>query len=319
MKKLFLICCCVFLVLLGTHQARAEGKRFAYVVSDLRIPFWDIMWRGVQDQARAQGDQVFVLSADNSAKQELENMVQAIREKVDGIVLSPTNSSSAVTLLKLAEKADIPVVISDIGTQGGQFVSYIESDNVAGAYQLGQILANEFQQQQASGSVGIIAIPQTRQNGKLRTQGFLLALSEAGIPSAYIYQQSDFSYQETFDYSQALIRDYPDLKAIWLQGSDRYQAALDAIRQSGKEGEIMLICFDAEPEFVDMIAEGTLVGAGMQQPFLMGARAVSSLEQHLSGGNVPRVQQLEVLAVSGSNIDQLLPEIKRNVLGDTSD
>ncbi len=318
MKKRFLIFCCTLMTLLA-FQARAEGQRYAYVVSDLRIPFWDIMWRGVEDQAKAQGDQVFVLSADNSAKKELENMVQAIREKVDGIVLSPTNSSSAVTLLKLAEKADIPVVISDIGTQGGQYVSYIESDNETGAYQLGQILANEFQQQQLSGSVGIIAIPQTRQNGKLRTQGFLLALSEAGIPSAYIHQQSDFSYEETLAYSQALIRDYPDLKAIWLQGSDRYRGALDAIRQAGKEGEILLICFDAEPEFIDMIQQGILVGAGMQQPFLMGARAVSSLDQHLAGGKVPRIQQLEVLAVSKGNIDDLLPTIKRNVLGIAAD
>lgn len=313
MKKLLMICC-TFLVL-GSFQVQAEGRSYAYVVSDLRIPFWDIMWRGVQDQARVQGDQVFVLSADNSAKKELENMVRAIREEVDGIVLSPTNSSAAVTLLKLAENADIPVVISDIGTQGGEFVSYIQSDNEEGAYQLGRILADEFQRRQISGSVGIVAIPQTRKNGKLRTQGFLAALSEAGIPSANLYQQSDFSYEETFEHSLALIRENPVLKAIWLQGSDRYQAALDAIRESGKEGEVLLICFDAEPEFVDLIQQGVLVGAGMQQPFLMGAKAVASLGEFLSGRHVSRIQQLEVLAVSRENIGQLLPTIRRNVLG----
>ena len=318
MKKMFLIGC---LLLLGgaPFQAWAEGQRFAYVVSDLRIPFWQIMWHGVQEQARIQDDEVFVLSAENSAKKELENMVQAIRERVDGIVLSPMNSSSAVTLLKLAEKAGIPVVISDIGTQGGQFVSYIESDNEAGAYQLGQILADELQQRQLLGSVGIIAVPQDRQNGKLRTQGFLLALSEAGIPSAYIHQQSDFSYEETRHFSQALIRDYPDLSAIWLQGSDQYRAALDSIREAGKEGEILLVCFDAEPEFIELIQKGVLAGAAMQQPFLMGARSVSSLDLYLAGGAVPRVQQLDVLAVSKANIDSLLPAIRRNVLGLTAD
>ncbi|MFG1488600.1 substrate-binding domain-containing protein [Oceanospirillum sp. HFRX-1_2] len=314
MKKRLLIGC-LFLLALSPFQVWAEGQRFAYVVSDLRIPFWQIMWRGVQDQARMQGDEVFVLSADNSAKKELENMVHAIRERVDGIVLSPMNSSSAVTLLKLAEKASIPVVISDIGTQGGRFVSYIESDNEAGAYQLGLILANELQQRQLLGSVGIIAIPQDRQNGKLRTQGFLSALSEAGLSSAYIHQQSDFSYEETLNFSRALIRDYPDLKAIWLQGSDRYRAALEAIREADKEDDILLICFDAEPEFIELIQQGVLAGAGMQQPFLMGARALSSLDQHLSGRAVPRVQQLDVLAVSRDNIDKLLPTIRRNVLG----
>lgn len=324
MKKGLLICFGAFFMLLSALTVRAdtvvaEAQRFAYIVSDLRIPFWNIMWRGVQDQARQQGDSVFVLSADNSARKELQNMVQAIREDVDGIVLSPTNSSAAVTLLKLAGQAGIPVVISDIGTQGGDYVSYIESDNEGGAYDLGRVLASEFQQRQLSGSVGIIAIPQTRLNGKLRTQGFLLALGEAGIPSAYIYQQENFSYQETLDYSRALIRDFPDLQAIWLQGSDRYQAALDAIREADKEGDVHLICFDAEPEFIGMIRDGTLIGAGMQQPFLMGGRALSSLGEYLKGKSVPRKQQLPVLAVSGSNIEALLPTIKRNVLGDTGE
>lgn len=303
------------LLMLSALAARAEGQRFAYVVSDQRIPFWNIMWRGVEYQALEQGDEAIVLSADNSAKKELENMVQAIRDKVDGIVLSPTNSSAAVTLLKLADQANIPVVIADIGTQGGEYVSYIESDNEAGAYQLGQILAKTFEQRSISGSVGIIAIPQTRQNGKLRTQGFLRALNESGIASAYIHQQNDFSYQETLDFSRDLIRRNPDLKAIWLQGSERYQAALDAIREADKEGEILLICFDAEPEFIDMIQNQQLVAAGMQQPFLMGSQAVRSLGQHLAGQPVPRRQQLEVLAVSKGNIARLLPVIRRNVLG----
>ena len=307
------------ILLLMTSLAQAEGRHYAYLVSDLRIPFWEIMWRGVADQAAQQGDQVQVLSADNSARTELQNMVQAIRDQVDGIVLSPTNSSAAVTLLKLAEEAGIPVVISDIGTQGGHYVSYIESDNEAGAYQLGQILVQAFHQQQLSGSVGIIAIPQTRQNGKLRTRGFVRALEEASIPRAALYQQQDFSYQETLDFSRRLIREHPDLRAIWLQGSDRYQGALDAIREAGKTGEIMLICFDAEPEFIPMIQRGELTGAGMQQPFLMGAQALASLQRYNAGEPVAKKQALQVLAVSRHNIDQLLPLIRRNVLGQTGD
>lgn len=293
----------------------ADGQRYAYLVSDLRIPFWDIMWRGVQSQAESQQDKVRVLSAGNSAKKELENMVQVIRDQVDGIVLSPTNSSAAVTLLKLAGEAGIPVVIADIGTQGGEYVSYIESDNKAGAYRLGKLLASEFKARELDGTVGIIAIPQQRLNGRLRTEGFVEALNEASIRTANIFQQRTFSYRETFNFSQQLIREHPDLQAIWLQGSDRYQGALDAIRDAGKEGEILLICFDAEPEFIGMIRDGTLVGAGMQQPFLMGQQAVITLKRHLQGEKVAKTQQLEVLAVSRDNLEKLLPTIQRNVLG----
>jgi len=83
----------------------------------------------------------------------------------------------------------------------------------------------------------------------------------------------------------------------------------------GKEGKILLACFDAEPEFLEMIPKGTLVGAAMQQPFFMGEKAVESLISHINGKKVQKNQQLEVLAVSTDNIEKNLPLIKRNVLG----
>lgn len=308
----------VLLLFLSLNVSAAD-KKIAYLLPDLRIPFWEIMWRGSQYHAQDLGFEIEVYSAQNSAKLELQNTVAAIRSGVDGIVLSPTNSSAAVTILGLAEQANIPVVISDIGTQGGQFVSYIESNNFDGAYKLGQVLAQTMMDNpRYQGTVGIIAIPQKRKNGQLRTEGFLRALSEADIKASDIRQQVDFSYEETYRFAKELIAKDDSIKALWLQGSDRYQAALDAIRDSGKQGEVLLVCFDAEPEFVDMIRKQELVAAGMQQPFLMGSQAVETLNQYWQGGTVKKIQQLEVLAVSAQNLDQLLPIIQRNVLGITS-
>ncbi|MDX1295212.1 MAG: substrate-binding domain-containing protein [Sulfurimonadaceae bacterium] len=309
----------LFMGLLAGTASLADGvskKRLAYLVSDLRIPFWDIMARGIQNSANELGYEITVYSAENSAKRELELTAQVIREKVDGIIVSPTNSSACVTILRLAKSAGIPVVISDIGTDGGEFVSYISSDNRDGAYKIGQVLAERMiELGWQDGRVGIVSIPQKRLNGQLRTAGFMQAMDEAGIKGADIKQQVTFSYQETYDFSKELIEAYPDLRAIWLQGSDRYQGALDAIADSGKADDILLICFDAEPVFLELIPKGVLVGAAMQQPFLMGEESVRSLDRHLNGEAVQKNLQLPILAISAKNIDEKLPVIKRNVLG----
>lgn len=251
----------------GTGDQGGGRPHLAYLVPDLRIPFWDIMWRGVRSEAVRLGYEVTVYSADNSAKNELVHLMQAIRRPVDGIILSPTTSSAAVTLLDLAHRAKIPVVIADIGTDGGDFVSYIASDNETGAYELGRMLADALKARGwQDGGVGIVAIPQKRANGQARTRGFSRAMAEAGIRMAGIRQQVDFSYQETFDHTEALLAANPTLRAVWLQGSDRYQAALDAIEAAGRDGDVLLLTFDAEPEFLDMIPQGKLLAAGMQQP-----------------------------------------------------
>ena len=294
----------------------APQKKLAYLVSDLRIPFWDIMWRGVETRAKKLGYEVTPYSAENNAKSELQFAVKAIKDNVSGIVVSPTNSSACVTILKLAKSAGIPVVISDIGTDRGDYVSYISSDNEDGAYKIGKILAAKLRQSGwKDGRVGIIAIPQKRANGQARTAGFMRAMDEAGIKGAGIRQQVTFSYQETYDYATDLIEMNASLRALWLQGSDRYQGALDAIADAGKKDQILLITFDAEPVFLDLIPKGVLVGAGMQQPFLMGERAVESMHRHLQGQDVDKHQKLPVLAISTDNISQELPTIKRNVLG----
>ncbi|MEW6446362.1 MAG: substrate-binding domain-containing protein [Pseudomonadota bacterium] len=321
MFKIFVLFCLLVLAQISAmtpavSAAPTDQKRLAYLVSDLRIPFWDIMKRGVQAQAQALGYRMEVYSAENSAKRELEFAAQAIRAKVDGIILSPTNSSSAVTVLQLARTAGIPVVIADIGADRGDYVSYIASNNREGAFQIGLVLVRAMRERGwQDGRVGIIAIPQKRANGQERTAGFMQALNEAGIKGAGIRQQVDFSHRETYDFARELMAANPDLRAIWLQGSDRYQAALDALADAGKSGEILLICFDAEPEFLDLIPRGILVGAAMQQPFLMGEEAVKAMDLHLHGQPVSKKILLPVLAVSRLNIQASLPVIRRNVLG----
>lgn len=306
----------LFCIISFLHSAE-QNKKIAYIVSDLEIPYWQIMAKGIKAKASKLGYDIEIYSSNNLKKIELENLVKAISSRVDGLILSPINSSTAVTLLELAKNANIPVVISDIGTNSGEYVSFISSDNKKGAYELGKILTKKMTELSwnKEGTVGIISIPQKRTNGKDRTLGFIKALNESDIKSAGLYQQVNFSYKETYDYSLKLIEEKPKLRAIWLQGSDKYKATLEAIKDSKKEGQILLICFDVEPEFLDLIKKGILVGSAMQQPYLMGQKAVSSLDDFFNNKKVEKEQKLPILAISKDNLQENLPTIKLNVLG----
>ena len=317
MKKIIILLV-VLSTLIFASENKTLNKKIAYIVSDTSIPFWQIMTKGLKDKSLKLGYEVNIYNSNNTRKNEIENFSKALKENVSGIVLSPIISSSAVFLLKLAKQAKIPVVISDIGTDSGEYVSFISSNNYDGAYKIGKVLASKmYEMNIQNSSVGIIGIPQQRENGKDRTKGFLKAINEEGIKSAGLEQQVNFSKQETYDLASKLIKENPNMKALWLQGSDKYQGALDAIRDQNKDGEILLICFDSEPEFLEMIPNGKLVCAAMQQPFLMGSIALEQLHKHLNGKEVKRDIQLEILAIDEKNINSKLTLIKRNVLGIT--
>ena len=293
------------------------AKKIAYIVSDIDIPFWDIMKRGIQNESENRGYTLSVYSAGNDRENELNSVVKAMKEKVDGIIVSPTSSAACATILKLTNNADIPVVISDIGTDGGNYVSYISSNNLDGAYKLGKVLTSKMiSLGWENRSVGIIAIPQKRLNGQARTAGFLKALDEAGIKSCGLKQQATFSEKETYSFCMELIRQNTDVGAIWLQGSDKYRGALRAIADSPKKNnQILLLTFDAEPEFIEMIRNEEILGAAMQQPYLMGQKAVRALDKHLRGDDVKKNAMIPIMAISKENIAQKIPLIRKYVLG----
>ncbi|MGJ0315159.1 substrate-binding domain-containing protein [Aliarcobacter cryaerophilus] len=294
-----------------------QQKKLAYIVSDINIPFWQIISKGIKDKSNELGYEIHIYSSNNLKKNELENLASAISLKIDGLIISPINSSTASTLLEIANMNKIPTIVADIGSDSQNYLSFISSDNKKGAYELGKILSKYMKSLSwnKEGTVGIIAIPQKRLNGKDRTIGFIQALEEDNIKISGMYQQVDFSYEETYNYSKKLIDENKNLRAIWLQGSDKYKGALDAIKKANKQNEIALICFDAEPEFLEMIQNGDLVASAMQQPYIIGQEAVVTFNNYFNNKEVKKEQKMEILAISKENIDDKLKIIKLNVLG----
>ena len=291
-------------------------KKIVYLSPDINIPFWQIMAKGIENTTTSLGYEFETYSSDNSVKKELELTVKAIKEKVSGIIVSPSNSSTCVTILRLAKNANIPVVISDIGTDSGEYISYISSNNKEGAYQIGKILANKMHSKKWNlGKVGIIAIPQKRLNGQERTAGFMEALNEANIKGANIMQMEKWTEEETYNFTKQFILNYPDLRAIWLQTSNLYNGAIKAIYEMKKEKELFLVAFDAEPEFFKLIPQKKIIASGMQQPYLMGKIASETMHKYLNKEKVKKDIQIPILPVTTENINEQLPLIKQNVLG----
>lgn len=315
---------CIFLLLSSVYflnanesgSSKITQKKIIYLVSDIRIPFWQIMSKGIKHHALSLGYDFEIYSSNNIAKKELELTFKAIQENVAGIIVSPTNSSACVTILKLAKQANIPVVISDIGTDGGDYVSYISSDNFDGGYSIGKILSQKMiQKGWKDGRVGIIAVPQKRLNGQKRTAGFMKAMRESDIKGANIKQMVHWTNEESYQFTEDMIRTYPNLRAIWLQSANSYKGVLNAINDAGKKNEILFVSFDAEPEFLDLISQGDILASAVQQPYLMGKEALFSMHNHLLGKKVQKSLELAILGISAENIQKKMATINLNVLG----
>jgi ribose transport system substrate-binding protein len=300
-------------LLLGP-QTLARAKDIVYLTPGLDLPFWRYLAAGVESVAKKEGYGFQTLDSRNSAQTQLRNAQDAISRGATGIVISPTDSSTAPSVLMLAQRAKIPVVIADIGTNSGEYVSFIISDNREGAYGVGKALAAAMKDKgMQDGTYGMVTISLTRNNGKLRTEGFRAAMKEAGIKEAALDQMQNYTADETFKFTQDMVTANPNMKGMFVETDQPAMGAVRALKAARKEGQVLVAAFDGIPEFVDLIKNGEIVASGMQQPYLMGVRSGEALMKHLKGESVEKQTVVPILVVTKENIDQLLPTIRQTV------
>lgn len=299
---------------LGT-SAFAQSKDIVYLTPGLDLPFWRYLSKGVESVAKENGYGFQALDSANSAQTQLKNAQDSIARGVAGIVLSPTDSSTAPSVLQLAEKAKIPVVIADIGTNSGNYVSFIISDNYKGAHGVGEALAAALKEKGwQDGSVGIVSISQARLNGQARTKGFKDALAEAGIKGdAGLQQMQSYTADETFKFTQDMLTANPQMRGLFVQTDQPAIGALRATKAARRNNDVLVAAFDGIPEFVPLLKSGELVASGMQQPYLMGETSGKALFDHLGGKTPEKEILVPIVVVTSKNIEEMLPTISKTV------
>ncbi|WP_366556171.1 substrate-binding domain-containing protein [Aquibaculum sediminis] len=301
--------------------AQAQDKELVYLTPGLDLPFWRYLSKGVEAVAEENGYSFQALDSRNSAQTQRQNAQDAIARGVDGIVISPTDSSTAPAVLEMAQEAGIPVVIADIGTNSGEYVSFIISDNYDGAHGTGEALAAAMKDKGwEDGSVGLVTISQARKNGQARTAGFRDAMKEAGIErEAGLQQMQSYTADETFRFTQDMLTANPEMRAMFIQTDQPAIGALRAIRAARRSGEVLVAAFDGIPEFVELLQSGDIVASGMQQPYLMGVRSGEAMIEHLDGGTPDKEILVPILVVTSENIEELLPTVRETVFANEID
>ena len=302
---------------LGAPAGAQDKGELVYMTPGLDVAFWRYVSEGVRSVAEANGYGFSALDSTNDPQTQLQNAQDSIARGVAGIILSPTDSSTAPAVLGLAQSAGIPVVIADIGTDSGEFVSVIGSNNYEGAFGVGEALAAAMDEAgKADATVGIIGISQARLNGQARTKGFKDAMAEGGVTGeAGLQQMQAYTADETFKVTQDMITANPGMGGMFIQTDGPTLGALRAIKAARMDGELLVAAFDGIPEFVPLLQSGELVVSGMQQPYLMGVRSAEAMVEHLDGGTPEKEITVPILIVTSQNIDELLPTIKETVFG----
>lgn len=279
--------------LLTGCQVKDDGKtKIGLIVSTLNNPFFVDLKEGVEKEAKKLGYEVVVLDSQNDPAKEVSNMEDITVKNVDVVLLNPVDSDSAVASVMIANNSELPVITVDRVANGGDVVSHIASDNVAGGEMAANFLIEKLG---GKGNIveleGIAGSSATRDRGK----GF-----EDGIKNSNFNlvskQTADFDRTKGLSVMENIIQSKGNIDAVFAQNDEMALGALKAL-EDAKMNDVLVVGFDATEDAVESVKQGKLAATVAQQPLLIGKTAVDAVNKYLNGNIIDKFIPVELKLV----------------------
>jgi len=254
--------------------ADAKKLTIGLALSTLNNPFFVDMRDGAQAYADKIGAKLVVVDAQNDASKQVSQVEDLIQQKVDVILLNPTDSDGLVSAVKDANKANIPVVTLDRSVNGGTVVSHIASDNVAGGKMAADFIVKQLQ---GKGKVveleGIAGTSAARDRG----QGFHSVMDSQKDIKIVAKQPADFDRSKGMTVMENILQSQPEIQAVFAHNDEMALGALQAIEAAKKQ--ILVVGFDGGADAVKAVKDGKMAATVAQQPKLIGEMGVQAAEK----------------------------------------
>jgi len=260
--------------------------RFVFVThGQASDPFWSVVQNGALSAARALGVRVEYQAPDSFDLVTMAQLIDAaVASRPDGLVVSIPDGEALKDPLAAAVAADIPVVSinsgGDVARSLGMMIHVGQSEYEAG-YAGGERMARE-------GVRNALCINQEVGNLALdsRCAGFAEALTEVnGEAMLLAVELADPT--ESQQRIQAALRANPEVDGLLTLGPTGALPALRALQEMDLAGKMAMATFDASPEILRAIADGTIAFALDQQQYMQGYLPVVFLALRVRNENVP--------------------------------
>lgn len=281
------------LTLVGCQQEDNGSKKIGLIVSTLNNPFFVDLRDGVQKRAKELGYEVVVLDSQNDPAKEVSNMEDITVKNVSMVLLNPVDSDSAVASVMIANNSDLPVITVDRAANGGDVVSHIASDNVAGGDMAAKFLIEKLG---GKGNIveleGIAGSSATRDRGK----GFDDKVAGSGL-NIVSKQSADFDRTKGLSVMENILQSKGDIDAVFAQNDEMALGAQKALEDQGLN-DVLVVGFDATDDAVDAVKNGKMAATVAQQPLLIGETAVDAIDKVLKGEKIDKFIPVELKLVT---------------------
>jgi ribose transport system substrate-binding protein len=242
--------------------------------------FWTIARAGCDDAAKTLGNVEvdFRIPSTGSAAEQQQILSELVARGVDGIAVSPVDPANQTAFLdKIASQALL--VCQDSDAPASKRVCYIGTDNIAAGVQAGKLVKEALPQ---GGKLMVFVGKLDAQNARERLQGLKQELPTSQFILLDVRTDDADPVRAQKNAEDALVK-YPDLAVMVGLWAYNGPAILNAVKSAGKTGRVKIVCFDEDEQTLAGVADGSIYGTIVQQPFEFGREAITRMDKYLRG------------------------------------
>jgi ribose transport system substrate-binding protein len=247
-------------------QAPPADAKFAILTNNLS-PFWTAAQQGASRAAAELGVPITFQgpTAADLLSQQLTMLETFVNDGYTSITFSAIDREAAGSIVEDAVDKGISVFCMDSDATGTARAMYIGMSD----YDAGVAAAEAALEIIGSGQVvGLVGFA-TAQNAQDRIAGVNDTLAGTDLEMVEVLYD-DVKPEVALSNAQTAIQKYPDLAGFITFYSYDGPAAGQAVVQAGKQGEIKIVAFDAEPETQRLMQEGVVQAMIGQRVYFYG-------------------------------------------------
>ncbi|MCK1215115.1 substrate-binding domain-containing protein [Streptococcus uberis] len=276
----------------------AKDLKFGVSISTTNNPYFVAMKDGLDKFAGEKKVSLKVADAQDDAARQADDIQNFISQNVDAILINPVDSKAVVSSIKAANSANIPVILIDRGSEGGDVLTTVASDNVEAGKMAAEFVVKELgEKAKAFELSGVPGASATVDRGK----GFnKIAKTKLDILSS---QSANFDRAKALNTAQNMIQGHKDVQVIFAQNDEMALGAAQAVKSAGLK-DILIVGIDGQPDAHDAIKNGDITATIAQQPAKMGEIAIQAAIDHYQGKKVKKTTVSPIYLVTKETVDQ---------------
>lgn len=251
-----------------------------------------------------------VLDAGGDVARQIAQMEDLIQQKVDAIIIWPTNGQAVIPAVRKAHNAGIPVIVtnSNIAEEGFDFVrSFSGPDNITQGSRSAEIMCDKFKEMGIENEAQIVQI--SGQPGYTtaieRAQGFEERLPEV-CPNVTLVetQPGDWNREKSQKVMEAFLVKYDDIDGVYSGDDNMGVGALNAAKAAGREGDIIFVGATNFAVGYEAMGRGEYWGSIYQSPVDDAEAALKTAIDILEGTDVPFLNYFDTPKITQDNMSE---------------